>query len=103
MTRDEEGATVQGRITSVLSVRVIVESLAVAAILWLASTVNESNLAMARMQVQITQIQGTLADVPGLTREIIQVQASQSEHDRRISVLEADVVSHDLRATGAMH
>ena len=38
-----------------LSVRVIIEGLAVAGIIWLASSVQQQNTAIARLQVQITQ------------------------------------------------
>lgn len=88
MTHDEESATVHGNVKSVLSIRVIVESVAVAAILWLAATVNESNLAIARLQVQITQVQVSLANTPQLVSTIAQVQTEQAEHERRIGTLE---------------
>jgi ribosomal protein L29 len=105
MAEDDEAMNVQRGISSksILSIRVVVETVAVAAILWLANSVNEGNLAIARMQVQLTQVQSTLADVPGLTRQIAQVQTAQAEHDRRLSVLETDAVGRNLRATGAMH
>lgn len=48
----------------ILSVRVIIEGLAVAGIIWLASSVQQQNTAIARLQVQITQVQASLADVP---------------------------------------
>jgi hypothetical protein len=105
MSEDEDAMNVRGGISSksILSIRVVVETVAVAAILWLANSVNQGNLAIARMQVQLTQVQGALADVPGLTRQIAQMQTEEAEHDRRITALETDAVRRDLRATGAGH
>lgn len=92
MAHDEESMNVQGAMStkSILSIRVVVESVAVAAILWLAATVNQASLSIARLQVQLSQVQATLSDVPSLTREIAQMQTVQAEHERRLSAFEAN-------------
>lgn len=71
-----------------LSVRVIIEGLAVAGIIWLASSVQAQNTAIARLQVQITQVQASLADVPTITRELAQAQIQIAEHERRLGRIE---------------
>ena len=71
-----------------LSVRVIIEGLAVAGIIWLASSVQQQNTAIARLQVQITQVQASLADVPAITRQLAQAQIQIAEHERRIGRVE---------------
>ena len=77
------------------SLRVIIEGVAVAAIIWLASSFSNQNAAMGaqnisitRLQVQVTQLQASLVDVPALTRATIQMQSEQNDHDRRIVDLE---------------
>lgn len=72
----------------ILSVRVIIEGLAVAGIIWLASSVQQQNTSIARLQVQITQVQASLADVPTITRQLAQAQIQIAEHDRRIGRIE---------------
>jgi hypothetical protein len=91
MSHDDESMNAQGSMStkSILSIRVVVESVAVAAILWLAATVNQASLSIARLQVQLSQVQATLADVPSLTREMAQMQTIQAEHERRLSSVEA--------------
>ncbi len=91
MAHDDETMTAQGSISTknMLSIRVVVESVAVAAILWLAATVNQASLSIARLQVQLSQVQATLADVPSLTKNLAQMQTVQAEHDRRITDLES--------------
>lgn len=105
MSHDEENGTVQGNLKSAISVRVIVESVAVGAILWLATTVNQSNLAIARLQVQLTQVQATLGATPSLLSAVAQIQTVQAEHERRISQAEQTLqnvqASRELRRTGA--
>lgn len=71
-----------------LSLRVIIEGLAVAGIIWLASSVQAQNTAIARLQVQITQVQASLADVPAITRQLAQAQIQIAEHERRIGRME---------------
>jgi hypothetical protein len=71
-----------------LSVRVIIEGLAVAGIIWLASSVQAQNTAIARLQVQITQVQASLADVPAITRQLAQAQIQIAEHERRLGRIE---------------
>ena len=87
---DHEEANVNGMLSSksITSVRVVVESIAVAAIIWLGTTVNQANLSIARLQVQLTQIQVSMADVPALTKQIAQMQVEQAEHERRITDVE---------------
>ncbi len=77
------------------SIRVIIEGVAVAGIIWLANSFSNQNAAIGlqnisitRLQVQVTQMQVSLADIPALTRATIQVQSEQSDHDRRIADLE---------------
>ncbi len=89
MVHDEESATVQGSLKSSMSVRVVVESVAVAAILWLAATVNQSNLAIARLQVQLTQVQSTLSATPQMLATVVQIQTTQAEHERRLAYIES--------------
>jgi hypothetical protein len=76
------------RVRSLLSLRVIIEGLAVAGIIWLASSVTAQNTAITRLQVQITQVQASLADVPALTERMAAMQVQVAEHDRRIGRLE---------------
>lgn len=71
-----------------LSVRVVIEGLAVIGIAWLASSVQQQNTAIARLQVQLTQVQASLADVPALTRQLAQAQIQIAEHERRIGRIE---------------
>lgn len=78
----------QSKQSGLLSIRVIVEGLAVAGILWLASSVQQQNIQIARLQEQIATVQLTIADVPALTREVAQIQVTQSEHDSRLDRLE---------------
>ena len=80
--------TTHDKASRMLSVRVIIEGLAVAGIIWLASSVQAQNTAIARLQVQITQVQASLADVPQLTRELAQAQIQIAEHERRLGRIE---------------
>jgi hypothetical protein len=70
------------------SVRVVIEGLAGLAIAWMASTVSAQNTSITRLQVQVTQLQTTLADVPRMTRDLAQAQVQIGEHERRIGRLE---------------
>ena len=92
MTDDESHTPMQDtthdKASRMLSVRVIIEGLAVAGIIWLASSVQAQNTAIARLQVQITQVQASLADVPQLTRELAQAQIQIAEHERRLGRIE---------------
>ncbi len=54
----------------------------------MASSVNNQNIAITRLQVQVTQVQASLVDVPGITRQIAQLQTTFMEHERRITSLE---------------
>jgi Tfp pilus assembly protein PilN len=76
------------RTRSLLSVRVVIEGLAVLGIAWLASSVQAQNTAITTLQTQITQVQASLADVPALTRQMAAMQVQVAEHDRRLGRLE---------------
>lgn len=93
---DHEEANVNGLLSnkSITSVRVVIESIAVAAIIWLGTTVNQANLSIARLQVQLTEIQVSMADVPSLTRQVVQMQTEQADHDRRITRIEMTGTRH---------
>ena len=78
------------------SARVVIEGIAVAAILWIGSSVNEGNLAIARLQVQLTQVQLALADVPGLKTQLAQLEVRQDDTKHRVLEL-----SGEIRRTGA--
>lgn len=67
-----------------LSVRVIIEGLAVAGIIWLANSVQQQNTSIARLQVQITQVQASLAAVPTLTDRIAQNATTMAEFHAEI-------------------
>lgn len=71
-----------------LSVRVIIEGLAVAGIIWLANSVQQQNTNIAKLQVQITQVQASLADVPQLTQSLAAMRVQIAEHERRIGRIE---------------
>jgi hypothetical protein len=86
--RHVQSPAAHDKASRMLSLRVIIEGLAVAGIIWLASSVQAQNTAIARLQVQITQVQASLADVPAITRQLAQVQVQVGEHDRRINRLE---------------
>jgi hypothetical protein len=73
---------------TLLSARVVVEGLAVAGIMWLASTVTQQNVAIARLQTQVVALTSSLSDVPSNTRSIAQLQQEQQEHERRLTMLE---------------
>lgn len=70
------------------SVRVILEGLILVGIVWLGSSVQESKMATVQMQTQIANLSAQLAGVPDLSRQVAQMQVTQSEHDRRIQALE---------------
>lgn len=70
------------------SVRIVIEGLAGLAIAWMASTVTQQNTSITRLQVQVTQLQTTLADVPRLTHDLAQAQIQIGEHERRITRIE---------------
>lgn len=70
------------------SARVIIEGLAVAGLIWLASSVTQQNVSIARLQTQVAQLNATLADVPRMSREIAAVQVTEAEHGRRLDRIE---------------
>lgn len=75
-------------VQNTFSMRTIIEGIAVAGIIWLATSVNNQNLAIARLQVQLTEVQATLIDVPSLTKSVAQIEVGGAERDRRITTLE---------------
>jgi len=75
-------------VPSTFSVRTIIEGIAVAGIIWMATSVNNQNLAIARLQVQLTEVQATLIDVPSLTKSVAQIEVGGAERNRRIAALE---------------
>lgn len=83
---DKGGITEPHRLRD--SARIVIEGLAVMAIAWMASTVSAQNTSITRLQVQVTQLQTTLADVPRLTHDLAQAQIQIAEHDRRITRIE---------------
>jgi hypothetical protein len=73
------------------SARIVIEGIAVAAILWIGSSVNEGNLAIARLQVQLTQVQLALADVPSIKTQLAQLEVRQEDTRQRVMELSAEV------------
>lgn len=70
------------------SVRFVMEGLILAGVLWLASSVQDQAKATVQIQTQIANLSAQLVGVPDLSRQVAQMQVTQSEHDRRIQVLE---------------
>lgn len=70
------------------SVRVVVEGLAVAGIIWLANSVSTQNVSIAQLQTQVSQLNSSLADVPRLSREVAVLKATTDEHGRRLDRIE---------------
>lgn len=70
------------------SVRIVIEGLAVISIAWMASTVTAQTTSIALLQAQVTTLQASLANVPGMARDLAQVQVQVGEHERRITRLE---------------
>lgn len=75
--------------TVLMSARVIVEGLAVVGIIWLASSVTNQNVAIARLQTQVSQLNTSLADVPRMAREQAADQVTIADLSRRLDRLEA--------------
>lgn len=70
------------------SVRFVMEGLILAGVLWLASSVQDQAKATVQIQTQIANLSAQLVGVPDLSRQVAQMQVTQSEHDRRIQALE---------------
>lgn len=75
--------------TVLMSARVIVEGLAVAGIIWLASSVTNQNVAIARLQTQVMQLNTSLADVPRMSQELAADHVTIADQGRRLDRLEA--------------
>lgn len=74
---------------TLMSLRVIVEGLAVAGIIWLASSVTQQNVAIARLQTQVSQLNASLADVPRLSRDLAVAQSTIADQSHRLDRLES--------------
>lgn len=64
-------------------VRTILQGLILAGILWLASSINQQNTAITRLQVQIEGVQSSLAGIPDLSTRVTKMEAAQADLMRR--------------------
>lgn len=71
--------------TVLMSARVIVEALAVAGILWLARSVTQQNVAIAKLQIQVS----ALMDVPKIAQQQAVDHTEMADLERRVDRLEA--------------
>lgn len=74
--------------TVLMSARVIVEGLAVAGIIWLASSVTNQNVAIARLQTQVSQLNASLSDVPRMSQQQAADKVTIADLERRVDRLE---------------
>lgn len=86
------------------SVRVVIEGLLLAGIVWLASSVQIQGKSIVRLETQMEgmrlemqQLSGQLANVPELARQQARIQERIGEHERRIERLES-LHAHELPA-----
>lgn len=72
------------------SIRTVVEGVAVAAIVWLALSVTQQNVALAKVQTQLMNMQTTLTGVPAMQQSVTTMSVVQAEHERRLEKLEQE-------------
>lgn len=65
------------------SVRMIIQALILAGILWLARSVSEQSASIVGMQVQLADLKATLDDVPGMKDRITLLEARADDLTRR--------------------
>lgn len=70
------------------SVRMVMQGLILAGILWLASTVSTQNASIAGMQVQLVDLKDTLSGVPAMKDRITVLEQKQTDMMRRLEVSE---------------
>ena len=74
------------------SVRVVLEGLILAGILWSISNQTDQTKAIVRLQTQLENIQATgtqmAATIPPLSREVDKLDLQAADHERRITELE---------------
>lgn len=64
-------------------VRTVMQGLILAGILWLATSINQQNTAITRLQVQIEGVQASLAGIPDLSTRVTKMEAIQADLMRR--------------------
>ncbi|MEY2160397.1 MULTISPECIES: hypothetical protein [unclassified Rhodanobacter] len=65
------------------SVRMIMQGLILAGVLWLASSINNQSSAIIKLQVQVESLQMTLGDIPSLNNRVTKLESNQNELIRR--------------------
>ncbi len=63
--------------------RMIMQGLILAGVLWLASSINNQSSAIIKLQVQVESLQMTLGDIPSLNNRVTKLESNQNELIRR--------------------
>jgi len=65
------------------SVRTVLEGLILAGIVWMASSMQQQIVSIAKLQEQMSQMSATLANIPDLTTRVTKVEMQLNELQRR--------------------
>lgn len=65
------------------SVRMILQGLILAGILWVGSSLNSQNVSIAKLQVQVDAVQALLSGIPDLNSRVTKLETNQAELIRR--------------------
>lgn len=65
------------------SVRMILQGLILAGILWVGSSLNSQNVSIAKLQVQVDAVQTMLSGIPDLNSRVTKLETNQAELIRR--------------------
>lgn len=65
------------------TVRMIIQGLILAGVLWVAGSIQSQNVNIAKLQAQMEHLQASLANLPGLTDRVTKVEDAVRELTRR--------------------
>lgn len=71
------------------SVRMILQGLILAGVLWVGSSINSQNVSIAKLQVQVDAVQTMLAGIPDLNNRVSKLESNQADLLRRQNNVEA--------------
>jgi len=82
------------------SVRTILEGLILAGIVWMASSMQQQIVSIAKLQEQMSQVSATLANVPDLTTRVTKAEMQLTELQRRQELDDKLREQHAQQQTG---
>lgn len=69
--------------------RMILQGLILAGVLWLAASISTQNSSIVKLQTQMETLQASLAGIPDLNTRVTKLETELTDQDRRVTTLES--------------